>query len=100
MAIFTASNTINKNLINFAKAQGLELYFDAVESRITLSEFDEDGEAFCEWLFSYNVVNGELFFGGNIYFSEKEELPHWIATPAKLKELITFTATTLKAEAV
>ena len=90
MSIFTSFNTINKSILNYADKRGITLEVDKESESVLFWEKDQD----CEWMFSYNIcsMDWSLSFRGNIYLPDsiKEELPGWINTPAKLKEVIDF----------
>ncbi|MFW3388042.1 UNVERIFIED_CONTAM: hypothetical protein RF648_18770 [Kocuria sp. CPCC 205274] len=90
MAIFTALNQINKSILNYAKARGIELEVDRDSEAVLFWDAKED----CEWMFSYGIASrdGSLVWRGNIYLPDdvKEELPAHIMTAAKLKEVIDY----------
>lgn len=90
MAIFTALNQINKSILNYAVARGIELEVDKDSEAVLFWEAGED----MEWMFSYGIGygDGSLIWRGNIYLPDsiKEELPGWIDTDKKLKAVIDF----------
>lgn len=88
-AIFTALNQINKSILNYAKARGIELTVDTDSEAVLFWELDND----CEWMFAYGIgADYSLIWRGNIYLPDsiKVELPGWINSPEKLKEVINF----------
>lgn len=90
MEIFTALNQINKSILNYAAKRGIELEVDRDSEAVLFWDAKED----CEWMFSYGIGagDGSLVWRGNIYLPDelKEELPGWIATGEKLKEVIDY----------
>lgn len=92
MEIFTGLHTINKSILNYAAARGIQLEIDTDSEAVLFWEADQD----CEWMFSYGIGSDySLIWRGNIYLPDsiKEELPAHIMTAAKLKELINYVAT-------
>ncbi len=71
----------------------LELYQNKEMDRteIWFWEIDNDTEP----MFIYSNTETGLFFSGNGYFNNKEELPHWISNDKKLRELIRFAKSSL-----